>query len=188
MASAFAHAYAAASLGLAVSLGAASASRRLVVRLLVVGVVCSVLPDVDVLGFGFGIPYPALLGHRGLSHSLLFALLTALVATPLFFGEPAWRPLRPRIFGYLFAITASHGLLDALTNGGLGVAFFSPFDPTRYFLPVRPVEVSPIGVGAFFTARSLQVLASELVFIALPWSALCVGVWTALRRWGSVKR
>ena len=38
---------------------------------------------------------------------------------------------------YLFLSTASHGVLDALTDGGLGVAFFSPFDQTRYFFPFR---------------------------------------------------
>jgi hypothetical protein len=35
----------------------------------------------------------------------------------------------------LFLATAGHGLLDAMTNGGLGLAFFSPFDNHRYFLP-----------------------------------------------------
>lgn len=33
-----------------------------------------------------------------------------------------------------------------LTDGGLGVAFFSPFDNKRYFLPWRPIRVSPISV------------------------------------------
>jgi inner membrane protein len=51
---------------------------------------------------------------------------------------------------YFFLSAASHGLLDALTDGGLGVAFFSPFEQTRYFFPVRPVAVSPIGIREFF--------------------------------------
>jgi inner membrane protein len=37
--------------------------------------------------------------------------------------------------------TASHGILDAFTNGGLGVAFFAPFDKTRYFFPVTPMKL-----------------------------------------------
>jgi len=37
-----------------------------------------------------------------------------------------------------------------MTNGGLGIAFFSPFDPARYFLPWRPILVSPIGASVFF--------------------------------------
>jgi len=54
---------------------------------------------------------------------------------------------------YFFLATASHGLLDAMTDGGLGVAFFVPFDKHRYFLPWTPIRVSPIGVGRFFTDR-----------------------------------
>lgn len=177
MASAFAHAFVAA------SVGAAVVPRRFAPRVIGVGLVCSILPDVDVLGFALGIPYGDLLGHRGLTHSLLFALATALVATPLFFSGPAWRPLRVRIGVTLFAITASHGLLDAMTDGGLGVAFLSPFDPTRSFLPVRPVQVSPIGVAEFFTRRSLGVLASELVFIALPAGLLALAIYAGRCAW-----
>jgi membrane-bound metal-dependent hydrolase YbcI (DUF457 family) len=43
-------------------------------------------------------------------------------------------------------VVASHGVLDALTDGGKGVAFFSPFDTTRHFFPVRPIPVAPITV------------------------------------------
>ena len=39
----------------------------------------AVLPDADVIGFAFGIDYGDLLGHRGLSHSLLFAAAWSLV-------------------------------------------------------------------------------------------------------------
>jgi hypothetical protein len=40
-----------------------------------VAVFCSVLPDIDVVGFRFGIHYADLWGHRGMTHSLLFAPL-----------------------------------------------------------------------------------------------------------------
>ena len=72
------------------------------------------------------------------------------------------------MFAYLFLATASHGVLDAITNGGLGAAFFSPFDNTRYFLPWRPVLVSPIAVTRFFTSRGFAILQSELLWIWLP--------------------
>ncbi|NOU08751.1 MAG: hypothetical protein HOO98_01845, partial [Nitrospira sp.] len=73
-----------------------------------------------------------------------------------------------RLFFYLFLCTASHGLLDALTDGGLGVAFFSPFDTSRYFFTFRPVAVSPIGINAFFSEHAFHVLASEVTWIWLP--------------------
>lgn len=176
MASAFAHAF------VAVSLAGAVTPGRWLPRVLVVAVVCSLLPDVDVLGFRFDISYGEFLGHRGLSHSIAFAALTAALVTPVLFRRAAWRSLRVRIGLLLFAVTASHGLLDAMTDGGLGVAFFSPFDEGRYFLPVRPVEVSPIGVAAFFTARPLSVLWTELVWIALPCSVLAGMLWLGMRR------
>ena len=75
---------------------------------------------------------------------------------------------RTALFAYLFLTTASHGLLDAMTNGGLGVAFFSPFDNSRYFLPWRPIVVSPISVLRFFNPRAQAILLSELIWIWIP--------------------
>ena len=80
---------------------------------------------------------------------------------------------------YFFAVTASHPILDAMTNGGLGVAFFAPFDNSRYFLPWRPIEVSPIGVRAFFTLRGLTVLQSEFIWIWIPSLTGMVVIWLA---------
>jgi inner membrane protein len=122
---------------------------------------CAMLPDIDVLGLGLGIPYDDLFGHRGFTHSLLFAAVVALCVTSLLRNKFHVRDLL-QVFVCIFAATASHGVLDALTNGGLGVAFFAPFDRARYFFPVRPIMVSPIGVTAFLTQRGASVLASEI--------------------------
>jgi inner membrane protein len=124
-----------------------------------------VLPDIDVIGFRFGIHYGEVWGHRGITHSLLFAALSALVAGALlkFSGSDRWS-----LILLLFVITASHGFLDAMTNGGLGVAFFSPFYTARYFLPWQPIQVSPISVTRFFSARGLSVLWSEIRVVWLP--------------------
>lgn len=46
-------------------------------RILFYCLLASVLPDADVLAFSFGIPYEHPLGHRGFTHSILFALLFA---------------------------------------------------------------------------------------------------------------
>ncbi len=56
-------------------------------------------------------------------------------------------------------------MLDATTNGGLGIAFFSPFDLDRYFLPWRPLQVSPIGLGAFFSDWGWEVIKSEAMWV-----------------------
>jgi inner membrane protein len=134
------------------------------------GAMLSVLPDLDVIGFGFGVGYEDVLGHRGLSHSLLTAVLFAGV---LSLALPKQNVVSvSRLFVFLFLAMASHGVLDAMTNGGLGVAFFSPFSNARYFFPFHPVEVSPIGVGRFFSQRGIDVIASEIRWLWLPSAAL----------------
>jgi inner membrane protein len=130
------------------------------------GVGCSIFPDLDVIAFAFGVAYGDVLGHRGVTHSLLFATLLSLAAT-LAFRSDRWRGHRLRIALFLFIVTASHGLLDACTNGGLGVAFFAPFSAERFFFPARPIAVSPIG-AAFFTARGWHVMQSEFAWVWLP--------------------
>lgn len=139
----------------------------------------SILPDADVLGLAVGVPYEASLGHRGFSHSLTFALLWSLLLVALMFRSAgtfsaAWW----RLVALFFLVTASHGLLDALTNGGLGIAFFSPFDTTRYFLPWRPIQVSPIG-PAFFSELGRAAMVSEIKHVWLPIGVVWLGLWAA---------
>ena len=67
----------------------------------------------------------------------------------------------------MFLSTISHGVLDALTNGGLGVALLSPFDTGRIFFPIRPILVSPIGFR-FFGPRGWMVLVNEFFWVVIP--------------------
>lgn len=130
---------------------------------------CSLLPDVDVVGFVMGIPYEHLLGHRGLTHSLSFAVVVALVVVRLGFPSTAFGcNLWWSLIAHFGLITASHGVLDALTDGGLGIAFFAPFDNSRYFFPWTPIKVSPIGISGFFSVYGMKVIASELVWVGIP--------------------
>ena len=64
--------------------------------------------------------------------------------------------------------TATHGLLDAMTDGGLGVAFFSPFSNARYFLPWRPIQVAPISITDFIEQGGMGSLRGELVWVWAP--------------------
>lgn len=169
MASAFSHAL------VAVAMGKLSRHPVMDRRALLVGALCAVLPDIDVVGFGYGVQYGDLWGHRGLTHSLVFAALLSGALVAVWYRQSAAK-VKAMLCLYFFLATASHGLLDALTNGGLGVAFLSPFDTTRYFFGFRPVAVSPIGVSEFFTAYGAQVLASEALWIWLPLAALFLSV------------
>ncbi len=60
---------------------ACAAGKRNVPRpLLATGVAASLVPDLDVVGLKFGIPFEHFLGHRGLSHSPVFGLAAALLS------------------------------------------------------------------------------------------------------------
>ena len=152
----------------AVALGKAYARDEMPARFWLLSALCAVLPDADVLGFVFRISYGDPLGHRGLSHSLAAAFALGVMVVLLFFrDEPILSRRWWSLACYFGLVTASHGALDALTDGGLGVAFFAPFDNRRYFFPWQPVRVSPIGAG-FFSRRGLAVLASEFAWVWLP--------------------
>ncbi len=134
-------------------------------RLLATAAVCSVLPDIDVLAFHFGIPYASEFGHRGFTHSIFFALALALVCTSAY----RWLRVSPRAALIVtFVSTASHGFFDAFTNGGLGIAFFWPFSDQRFFFPAQMIEVSPIGLNGFLSRRGWDVLCSEMIWMWLP--------------------
>jgi inner membrane protein len=147
--------------------------------LVVLGAVLAVVPDLDVVGLAFGWGLDDPLGHRGLSHSLIVAAALAGVAAAAVRLVPSER--RWRVWLVLALAAASHGLLDAMTNGGRGVAFFAPFVATRWHFPVRPIEVSPIGVWSFFSRRGFEVLTNEVVWLWLPSLAALAATW-AVRR------
>ncbi len=143
-------------------------------RLFFTAIFFTILPDFDVIGFKFGISYASSLGHRGFSHSLLFALCSgafgALCANYL-------NTSRAVAFLALFMAVASHITLDAMTTGGLGVAFLWPLTETRYFLPWRPILVSPFSPKAFLTPKGWAVLQSEFYWVWLPSAVMASFIW-----------
>ena len=169
MASVFTHAFFALALGKVYA-----ASAKMPTRFWVLSALCAVVPDADVVAFFFGVAYGDALGHRGLSHSLLFALLLAAAVVAAFFRDEKFK--KGALVVYFFLVTASHGVLDALTNGGLGVAFFSPFNNRRFSFPFRPLQVSPIGPSSFFSEWGLAVIRSELLWVWLPCTLLAAAV------------
>ncbi len=142
--------------------------------LLVVGAICSSLPDADVGAFGLGIPYEHPLGHRGVTHSLLFAVAFSAFATFAYRRLVRTPPPTAVVFTFLLICLASHGVLDAMTDGGKGIGFFIPFDNRRYFLPFRPIHVSPIGFDL-----AGDVLWSEIKWVWFP----ALLIWLIGKRW-----
>jgi inner membrane protein len=156
------------------AIAAGLGQRVIPARLLAAGAIAAMVPDLDVFGMRLGIA-----SHRGLTHSLAFAAALALTLALVD------RRLRAGFFVsfvFLFAAVASHGALDAFTNGGSGIEFLWPFSDERYFAPWRPVEVSPLGIRGFFTARGVEVLKSEVIWIWLPALALAAAFCAARRK------
>jgi inner membrane protein len=141
------------------------------------------LPDIDAVGYWLGVPTHSLIGHRGLTHSIAFAVSVGLAAA-LWWTRRRRAPVpRSRIALYLVAVMLSHGILDAFTNGGPGIAFFAPFSNARYFFSFRPIAVSPIGVQGVLGERGLVILASEARWILLPSAILALSAMLLRPRW-----
>ena len=130
--------------------------------LLALAIFSAIMPDFDVAGFYMGIPYEHPLGHRGFSHSILFALIWSL-------GWTIWRKRHAlKWFLVVFLSTLSHGIIDAFTNGGRGIGFFIPFSMERHFFPNRPIVVSPLHIEDFFGEWGMAVIVSEIKYLLLP--------------------
>ncbi len=173
MASAFSHAIA------AIAIGKASFIEKIDKKFWLLGMFCAVIPDADAVGFKLGVEYASVFGHRGITHSFFFAALLALAVTYFFYGEEKpWSRRWFALLGFFFLATASHAILDAMTTGGLGVAFFAPFDNTRYFFPFRPIKVSPIGVAQFFSEWGWRVIKSEFIWVWIPSAMVFAAAWS----------
>lgn len=149
-------------------------------RIRVAGALCAALPDLDTFLMRYaGVAYEDEWGHRGITHGLPFAVVLGIVVALLFFRRralPLWRAVLALVLA-----TSTQGLLDAMTTGGLGVAFFAPFDPERIFLSWTPIPVAPLTIRSFFTAHGIGMFGWELLHIWLPLTALLFVV-HALRR------
>ena len=140
--------------------------------LLLAAIFSTILPDFDVIAFKFGIAYEHPLGHRGFTHSILFAILWAL-ALMLTIG----RKNKLIWFLVIFLSTLSHGFFDAMTSGGKGVGFFIPLNNDRFFFAFREIKVSPIGIEKFFSSWGMKVILSEIKYIVIP----CLGILLILK-------
>ncbi len=119
-------------------------------------------PDADVAAFAFHIPYAATFGHRGATHSFVFAAVLAAAVTPF---AKRLQLSYFKTFVVAFAALASHGILDAMTTGGLGPALLWPFSNDRLFLGWRPIPVAPIGVRVLHLSGLKLMLNEALLFL-----------------------
>ena len=144
----------------AVAIAAAIAPRQSWRRVASIGALAAVAPDLDGLPRLLGWNTSALLVHRGLTHSVWFA-----VAAAACLSVGTWRrsgASRTRMFVFLALALLSHGVLDTFSNygSGVGVALLSPLSAHRFNAPWQPITGE----------------ISEFAFCLIPLTLLTVGI------------
>lgn len=143
---------------------------------------CAALPDIDALARPFGnLGYESVFGgHRGFTHSVLFAATLGGAAAWAFRGYAASQHARLRLWLAFALATLSHSVLDALSTIGTGVAFWAPFSWTHYEFTWQPL--GEIGPGASGPRRIFAILGNELFWVGLPALIVVAIARFALRR------
>lgn len=157
----------------AVVLGRAGINKTVTFWFWFLAAVCAIIPDGDVITRSFGVERGSLFSHRGFTHSIFFALLFGSLIALIAHGFLKTGIPYLKLLLFFALATFSHPFLDMLTDGGSGVALFAPFSNERFFLPFRPIEVSPIGFG-FFSERGIIVILSEMIWVWFPAFAVLV--------------
>jgi inner membrane protein len=126
---------------------------------------CAVAPDLDLIGWPLGMSPFALLGHRGLSHSIAFAVVLGAIAAMALLPDVTRRE-RAAAAAALILATGTHSVLDALTTyAPTGPAFWAPFSNHRYRFPWMPLT----GAGGFKTDFGQEALYVCLPALVLIW-------------------
>jgi inner membrane protein len=144
--------------------------------------VLAVIPDMDALSVPLGLGHDHLLGHRGFTHSLVFAAIIGLVVLAVLFRKvPRFSRDWWTLWGLFFLATASHGILDALTYLAGGVALWAPFDATRYGFPWRPLPPPPLAVGHIQSYFTPGLMLAEFSRVWLPVGTIAALFWGVKR-------
>jgi inner membrane protein len=135
-------------------------------RVIAVAAICAVVPDLDLIGWPLGVSTFTLFGHRGLSHSIAFAVVLGIVAAMALL--PA-APRRDRVVAAVVLIlaTATHSVLDAMTTySPTGPAFWAPFSNQRYRFSWMPLTGAG-GLQTDFGQEALYACLPALVLMVL---------------------
>ncbi len=118
------------------------------------------LPDADVFITPLGSHDGIVAGHRGASHSLLMAASIA-IAGGLLARRYGWSGIRTML-AVMLAI-GSHGLLDALGEGGRAIPLFWPLSTHRFRAPWQFLPDAPRGLK-FLSWHGLVDAVQEFVY------------------------
>lgn len=149
-------------------------------KIILLSLIISILPDLDLIGYFLGLPISSFLGHRGFTHSIFFALVVALMANLLFFPDIKTKDKRFKLLFLNFLFVAlTHPLLDFLVNRNTGVALLSPFVLTRFASPIAPIVEESVGILNYYHFYFKEVVKVEFFYIILP-SLIYTMIWTKI--------
>jgi inner membrane protein len=129
----------------------------------------AVLPDADVVVVACGIPDEGAGGHRGASHSLLLAVTIGLTSA-LIARRFGWPVVRTAVAATL--AVASHGVLDAIGEGGRGIPLLWPLSDERFMSPWRVLPDAPRGLKMLSRHGLFDLAIEFVVFFPLTAFAL----------------
>lgn len=119
-----------------------------------------VLPDADAV-MHFWVKYGHALGHRGVSHSILFALVFSIglawLLQRLGYAERTRQALG-RMTLVFSLLMISHGITDTMTTGGKSPSLLWPIKSEGVWSPKRFIPVSPMGSSLLRTKWSKKQL------------------------------
>ncbi len=142
MSSVIGHAMAGIAIGSAFGAGPAKEKKG---RIFAVAALLAIVPDLDVpayIAFGsFGIA-----PHRGVTHTILFAVITSMIAAAA--GSRYLRLTMLRTFILALGVLLSHLALDYFMGCGTPLQLLWPFSKTGYLFPYKVVPTAFYGLSA----------------------------------------
>jgi membrane-bound metal-dependent hydrolase YbcI (DUF457 family) len=142
---------------------------------------CANLPDADVLIGAFTDPITATQQHRGLSHSVLFAPILALLPTAIFYGLSKVKDFKVLWITSLVGIYL-HILFDLITS--YGTQILQPFSDHRYSLDlmfiIDPWFTVPLGILLLMSKIKKEPIYDKLGFAYMVGYLLLLGVTHAM--------
>ncbi|MBX9977812.1 MAG: metal-dependent hydrolase [Alphaproteobacteria bacterium] len=140
------------------------------------GALAGLIPDLDIVVKLSSNPYAEMLYHRGLTHSLFFAVIAG-----IFLGYGLWRgharthPLRIWVY-LMIAGLMTHPLLDLFTV--YGTQLLSPFSDHRFALSAIPV-IDPVYTVPLLISGAVGILWKERITLSHVYSGLTLFFTTA---------
>jgi len=133
----------------------------------------AVLPDIDLLAYVFNVNESEFFGHRGFTHSVVFAFLAA-AAIAFFYArkKSGWL----KAFLVFLAASLSHSFFDALSDTAVGVAFFLPFFEVRLLFSWRPIagSLKTLHDAGLFEIITAPLVLFETFRLILPAAAIAL--------------